>query len=232
LSKEFIPNQFGPAETKDPFEVSWPTFSSSQGSFTVSREFRQQESLMLKEARDRALSIEQEAYERGFEQGEKDGRELGLKRLEIIIGKLSGLFENIDNQRRTFLKTCQERTLLLTLNMGKRIFRQELLHNEEVIVASLKEAFALVTERGGLLIRLNPEDCKYLLAHSEKLPFCLDEAGGARLISDPAVTRGGCLLETAAGEVDATIESQFDELIDLIATRNNPPDTGPSVACP
>jgi flagellar assembly protein FliH len=217
LSKKFISGHFPQEiERKESFEMAWPTLSPRGDAFSFHPGLKELEARVLKEVRERGLLIEKEAYEKGFEQGEKDGRELGLKRLEMVIHQFGNVFAEIERQRRGFRQAYESEMLTLVLGIGKRIFRQELLFHEEVIIAILREAFQYVTDRGKVIVRLNPGDYQYLLAHPGEVPFSLDGNDGVKMIEDPSITRGGCLLETSFGEVDATFESQFDEMVSLV----------------
>lgn len=217
MSKHFI-SSLVPEEAvrKNSFEMMWPSFSPRGGTSSFHPGLKELEAKVLKEVREKSLLIEKEAYEKGFEQGEKDGRELGLKRLEVVIHQLKKVLLEIERQKEGFRQAYENEMLRLMLCIGKRIFRQELIFREEVILAVLREAFQYVTDRGKVLVRLNPVDYQYLLAHPGQVPFSTEERDGVKMIEDPSITRGGCLLETSFGEVDATFESQFDEMIALI----------------
>ncbi len=217
MSKKFISDLFHQgAGQGSSFEVTWPVLSAGTDVFSFHPGMKEVETKLLKEARERVFLIEKEAYEKGFEQGEKDGRELGLKRLEMVIHQVKNVLLEIERQRKGFRQTYESEMLTLVLGIGKRIFRQELLFHEEVIVAVLREAFRYVTDRGKVLVRLNPVDYQYLSAHPGQVPFSLDEKDGVKMVEDPSITRGGCLLDTSFGEVDATFESQFDEMASLV----------------
>ena len=83
--------------------------------------------------------------------------------------------------------------------------RQSLVHETE------RQLHHLALERLGTTapatIRLNPED--YTIVAQDAARW-----GGApvTVIPDPSIPRGGCLVESEFGSVDATVERQFDEL--------------------
>lgn len=217
MSKKFISDPFHQEiGRKESFEIVWSSLSPKADAFSFHPGLKELEARVLKEAREKVLLIEKEAYEKGFEQGEKDGRELGMKRVEMVIHQLRNVFLEIERQRKGFQQAYESGMLTLVLGIGKRIFRQEILFCKEVIITVLREAFQYVTDRGKTVVRLNPGDYQYLSAHPGQVPFSLNENDGVKMIEDPSITRGGCLLETSFGEVDATFESQFDEMVSLV----------------
>jgi flagellar biosynthesis/type III secretory pathway protein FliH len=45
---------------------------------------------------------------------------------------------------------------------------------------------------------------------------------GIKMIEDPAIVRGSSFLETSFGDVDATFESQFEQIASLIWQKIDP----------
>jgi flagellar biosynthesis/type III secretory pathway protein FliH len=63
-----------------------------------------------------------------------------------------------------------------------------------------------------LSLRVHPDD---LAALAAARPAWLAELGvqaDVALVADPAVGRGGCIVETPAGRIDARLETQLDAL--------------------
>jgi len=217
LSKKFISNLFHQGGSQESiFEATWPALSPGKDHLSSLPGLKEAETKMLKEAREKAFLIEKEAYEKGFEQGEKDGRELGQKRQEVVIQQMRNVLLEIERQRKDFRQVYENEVLTLLLGIGKRIFRQEVLVCEGLITTVLQEALQYVTDRGRVIVRLHPGDYQNLLAHPGQIPFSLDEKDGIKMVEDPSITRGGCLLETSFGDVDATFEGQFDEIVSQI----------------
>lgn len=217
MSETFLPGLF--VEKPAPQELSrirWPLLSPGPEGSNFYPGFKELEEQVLKELREKVLRIEKEAYEKGFEQGEKDGRELGVKRLETVIQQLRGLLAEIEREKQGIFQTVEKEMLRLMLEIGRRLFRRAALIQETTILEVLKEAFQYVTEHSEIVLRLNPMDYHYLKAYSGDLPFASEEEAGLRILQDPGITRGGCLLETSFGTIDATIESQIDALISAL----------------
>ncbi len=217
MSKKFTPDPLALKPTeKAPFEVAWPLFSPGTTDFLLDSSLKEREEKILKEAREKAFLIEKEAYEKGFAQGEKDGRELGFKRLEIVAQQLGNVLIEIKSQMKKVEQMYEHEMLRLMLHIGKRIFRQAALAQEGVIVEVLREAFHYVSGQAEVTVHLHPTDYQYLLDHLEDVPIALDEKKGIRIVQDPSITRGGCFLKTSFGEVDATYEAQFEEMVSLL----------------
>jgi len=223
LSKKFA---FTPlaqgGEPAPAFQFAWPQLEAKTYTSSLQQFLKGLEEKSLKQVREKAFLIEKEAYEKGFAQGEKNGLELGQKRLDTIIQQFRNLFGEIERQRAVLYQAYEREMVQLSLSIGKRILHQEMEGREKVITATLREAFEQVVEKGKVILHLHPMDYQYLLDHSEEAPGILTDLETLKLIKDPAISRGGCLLETPFGEVDATLEAQFDEIASRVWEQTGP----------
>ncbi len=213
--KKFTPSLLpGGAPPSKSFQGDSSGLSPAQGIFPFGRSLRDLEDRILKNVRDQALQIEKEAYEKGFAQGEKDGQELGLKRFEAVLQSFQKIFEELQKYQREYDRKHEGEMVRFLLTLARRVLRQEFPQAEETVAETIREAIQQVEERKRFQIRLHPKDYEFLKAHPERLPFPLNEENpeGAKLVADPSLLRGGCLIETPFGDIDATLESQLDQI--------------------
>ena len=255
MSKVFIPQFSSPAEPSPEFVTSKPSsghdrqtlFSlewSSLQTLEDSRVMKEKEEKALKRAKERALSIEKEAkekalliekeaYEKGFAQGEKDGLELGQKKSETVLDSFRQILLELERLHRDLYKEHEKEMVRLILAITRKILRHDLPLPEEVIKETLRAAFQHVIEPRKTAVHLNPRDHQYLLSHPDDLPCGQnEEAKGIRIIPDPSITRGGCFLETSFGDIDATLESQLDQIISMMESKIDLPNPLPERSDP
>ncbi len=216
-SKKFTFENFNPGENEAlAFQPEWPKMQAKKYSSQFDHHLKELEARVLRKTKERALILEKEAYEKGFAQGEKNGLELQQKKMETIAHHLDLLLQEMERQRTEIYKTYEKEIVQLALSIVKKILQHELTLHEDVIRFTFQEAYKQVVDRRKVIIHLNPTDCQYLLAHGSDLPVLRGEENGVKILEDPAITRGGCLLETAYGEVNATIENQYDQIASLV----------------
>jgi len=157
-------------------------------------------------------SIEQEAYEKGFAQGEKDGFELGEMKAVKIIENIENLFNEMTNLKHDILKQHEKEILDLIFAVAEKIVHHEVRSKESVIKNAIFDALKLAIEKSKVVFNVNPDDYDYV----EKLrPELFNQNKGLKSIvvtSDPGVSRGGCYLETPYGNIDATVESKLENI--------------------
>jgi flagellar assembly protein FliH len=181
----------------------------------VTRQVREIEAKVLQELRGKAAQIELEAYEKGFAQGEKDGLETGQKKLEVVLRQMGDLLGEIHNRREVLFRQCEKDMVEFALCVIKKILRREATERPDLIKDTLRAAFRRVEENRRTVLHLHPGDYKYLLAHPERLPFVLADRERIKILENDGLTAGGCLIETDYGVIDATVEGQFDHLVEL-----------------
>jgi flagellar assembly protein FliH len=186
---------------------------------------KEKEEKILRQARERALEIEKDAYEKGFAQGEKDGAELGRKRWETVFDSFRQLAAELGRIQENLPRHYEREMVVLVFAIAKKILRLDLPLREETILKTLRAAFEYVVDPRNVIIHLHPKDHQHLITHPEGLPWGPKggESHNIRFISDPTVTRGGCFLETSFGEIDATLETQLDQLLSQVGSPFDPP---------
>jgi flagellar assembly protein FliH len=205
-----------------------------QGVFPFGRSLKDLEDRLLKNVQERALKIEQEAYEKGFAQGEKDGLELGFKRLEANIQAFQKILEEMQAFRKDYHRRHEGEMVRFLLALVRRILKQDFPNAEETAAATLREALRQAEEHKKARIRLHPKDYEFLKTHPERLPFALtgESPEGPGWTADPSIPRGGCLIETPFGDIDATLESQLDQIAAGLWGKIAPEKDRPSGSAP
>ena len=182
----------------------------------VTRYLEEMQERVYQELKNKAAQIEHEAYEKGFAQGEKDGLESGQKRLEVVIKQINALLAQMENQQRTLFRRLEEDMVEFAFCVIKKILRRESRLTAGVIKDTLSAALKKTEENRRVILHVNPVDYKYLLAHPDQLPWLLNDRERVKILEDEAITPGGGLLETEWGVIDATLEGQFDRIVEQI----------------
>ena len=162
-------------------------------------------------ALEKAIDIEairQEAYTKGKSAGFLEAE----KKLHSTIQALGNGLEQISILRNSLLISGKEDMIRLIMAVVKQIINVEVNEQEDIISKTLLRALKAAIQADKYYIRVNPEDLKTV---NEKEPLFLAAMKGLQniyFIADETVSRGGCVAESHAGDVDATIESQLSEI--------------------
>jgi flagellar assembly protein FliH len=162
---------------------------------------------ILAEHQARLAALEREAFTKGYAQGERAGLEAGGKRAEAMLRRVAQTLEELGGLRQTLIHETEREMVQLALTLARRVVHREVSLDPELAAALAHVALERLGTNAPATIRLNPED--YTIVAQDGARW---GAATVTVVPDPSISRGGCLVESEFGSVDATIERQFDEL--------------------
>ena len=157
--------------------------------------------------------LHQQAHEEGYAAGHREGSERAAEealRLQQIVAALS-------EEAQQFDQRVADDLLELALAIARQVVRQALKLRPELILSVINEALGqlpLSNQRARLI--LNPEDVTLVrLSLGERI-----KQSGWEIIQDGQVRRGGCRLEAAECEIDATLERRWQRVVDAMGDQH------------
>lgn len=112
------------------------------------------------------------------------------------------------------LERIEEELAGVALEVARKILGEALCAAPERVLALVRSALAPVRDRREVVLRLHPLDVELVRAELPRLSALLGRALGLALHEDAGLARGGVVVETEAGRVDARVEAQL-ELLEL-----------------
>lgn len=153
-------------------------------------------------------AIERDAFAHGYAAGEQAGAEAGLARLEGLHRRLAQAIDDLAAERHRVLLESERSVVQLALAIARRVLRRECATHPEVVASLAHGALSRLGATEGVVVRVNPADAAPL-AHAAPgaWPPC-----GTVVVPDALVERGGVVVESTVGAVEATLDAQFDEV--------------------
>lgn len=96
----------------------------------------------------------------------------------------------------------------LALQVAKKIVAREVTIDRDIALTLVKVSLAKLHNRVVAEVHLHPEDFAYIRERLDQI----DYRGKIELVEDRSISLGGCLIHTETGDIDARIESQFEEI--------------------
>ncbi|OGP15074.1 MAG: hypothetical protein A2052_05230 [Deltaproteobacteria bacterium GWA2_54_12] len=160
----------------------------------------------------RIESLEREAYEKGFNAGEKAGYEFGRKKAEVLFSGIEGVLNELSTFKQSLYSKCEREMVELSLSIAKKVIQRETVIKEDGVLECLRAALRAVVAGGQIAVRVNPKDLDMVNANRAELARFSGAAKGMSVESDETISRGGCAISTNFGEIDATIETALQEV--------------------
>ena len=154
--------------------------------------------------------IEKMAYERGFMQGEKAGLETAEQKTEALMRRYVESILEVNKLRATLYTQVEREVVKLAVEVAKKIVHREIQLDQEIIQTLVRVALTHVAEKSAVTVHLSPLDYNYLLEQRAELSQTVGR--DISLLADKSIERGGCLIQTECGDIDARIEEKFREV--------------------
>lgn len=167
---------------------------------------------IIADARDEQEKLHANAQKEGFELGQKEGFEKGEAELNRLIDRMHKILEAVMQRREEILKDTESQIVELVILMSRKVIKILSENQKNVVMANTLAALKKVKTRGNVTLRVNLEEVKLTSSHITEFIQHVENVKGITVIEDSAVEKGGCIVETDFGAIDARISSQLQEL--------------------
>ncbi|MBV8581902.1 MAG: hypothetical protein JOZ86_14870 [Candidatus Eremiobacteraeota bacterium] len=165
---------------------------------------------LIEDGAARADAIAQDARRRGHDEGFTQGRETADREMNDMLVTMRGLLEMARAERHKLIEAAEPELVKLALGIAERVLHQQIALDRGVVVEMAKVAIARLIERDTVTVRVNPADLERMREHRDEL-IAIGDIRNLRVLEDQRVDRGGVVVETDAGTIDARVSTQLDE---------------------
>ena len=152
----------------------------------------------------------------GFEAGQTAGLEEVRQQNTDIAARLIALVGAMDQSLDAMGQEIAEEIVTLAIELTRQMVKHTLTDHPEAVVEIVRQALFLLPQ-AKVNIHLHPDDVALVHEYlSDQL-----EHGHHRLIDDDTISRGGCKLEAANSEVDATMETRWRRILEGLGRNGN-----------
>lgn len=168
----------------------------------------------------------QAARQAGYQDGYRDG----LVALEAFKQSYA---QQVTAQVGTLMQTWQakldgleaalaEQVAQVSIALARQVLRSELAARPELVATVVQEALAgTLASARQVSVHVNPADHALIGQHADEALV----ARGARLVPDAAVARGGCIVESDVGVIDASVESRWRRATEMMGRASSLDET-------
>ncbi|MEJ2480919.1 MAG: flagellar assembly protein FliH, partial [Acidihalobacter sp.] len=126
------------------------------------------------------------------------------------IDQLDQLLHSLARPLETADEQVEQELVTLAVTVARQLVRRELQTSPDEIVAVVREALGVLPSHSNdIRVVMHPDDAQLV---REVLSDTAQERAW-RIVEDPALTRGGCRIDTDVSRVDATLEHRLNQVI-------------------
>jgi flagellar assembly protein FliH len=147
---------------------------------------------------------------RAFQAGYELGREELRSQIESIGESFVKSLEELADFRARLRDRYERELLEVALGVAKKVVQQELAARPEIWLGMIRAAIRHTVDREHIVVRVPPPLAAYLRDAAPDLRAALEGVKEIEVVEDPGLGADGCVVESRFGEVDISIETQFE----------------------
>ena len=170
----------------------------------IRRRAEEEAERIIEEANEQA----HETRQHGFEEGRQEALAQFTAEISQALLQVEQMAQELEPLYVGLIRDCVEKVL-----------NQELQQNPAAIVGVVRAALEDARQQREIIVRVHPADAESLERNKSRLLEILARANSVEVRPDASVTRGGCVVVTELGSIDASLERQLDALAQVIETE-------------
>jgi flagellar assembly protein FliH len=172
----------------------------------------------LEEAARMREEARQQGYAEGFNQGHAEGVQAGRIEAAREAVQIRQVAEAFGAELMQVNDAVADDMLNLSLDLAKAMLKTALHVKPELVLPIVSEAIRyLPSVQQPALLVLHPQDAAIVRSHMmDEL-----EKAGWRLTEDLQIERGGCRVETASNQIDATLPVRWQRIADALGKQTD-----------
>lgn len=165
---------------------------------------------MIEDAANRSDAVAEEARRAGHDAGHAAGSQAADRDMGEMVATMRNLVEMARVERHKIIESAESELVRLAMGIAERVLHQQIALDRGVVVEMAKTAISRLVDRESITVRVNPGDLERMREHREEM-LAVGDVKNVRIIEDQRVDRGGVIVETEAGSIDAKISTQVAE---------------------
>ena len=156
-------------------------------------------------------------FEKGRVAGERALSEQLVAQRAELLELQQGVFESLRQAVPRVVHDCEQALVSLALEAARKLVAG-LPIDAEMLEASVREALTQVEQSSEFTVLLHPEDLTLLQKMNSPLVSLTDGMERIRFRNSREISRGGCMVQTKFGFIDARRETKFEALEKSLAS--------------
>lgn len=150
-----------------------------------------------------AATVRRQAWDAGY----ADGLAHGQRDIAAACQGLNVLISRAVTDYATSARNLDAAALSLAMATAHAVVRREITASPAIVLDVIRAALAEISVEPSITLRVHPDDEALVQPHLSSLG--LPASVHVTVVPDVALSRGGCVVESGTGRVDATVETQM-----------------------
>ncbi len=167
---------------------------------------------ILTDARAQAKAMRERARAEGFEEGRRAGVEQAMREYGDALGIMVRTADAIVSEADAMVRASERDIARLAVAVAEKVIRRSVEQDPQIVLEIARAAISQTEGSRSVVLRVSPKDMELVLSAHDGLMRHSPDLRSLKVVEDPRVERGGCIVEMEVGHVDARIEEQLSEI--------------------
>lgn len=149
-----------------------------------------------------------EAHAGGVREGEALGRKNAAAEMQPVLERVARSIDEMSQLRAQFRREAEGDMVRLSLAIARRVLRRELAIDPDAMHGLVLGALEKLQTQEICRVRVHPSHAAQITAYLQKAV----SGSTVEVLADPAREPGTVIFETGAGNLDASVDSQLQEI--------------------
>lgn len=173
---------------------------------------KKQADQIIDEAKEEANKYRSEAHKKGFEEGREQGYQEGKGEVDRLIDRLTIVLSTAIRKRNEIIEEAEAQVIDLVVTIARKVVKSITETQKRVVYDNIVSALQKLKGRAEVTIRVNTEDLMMTTKHKKEFIEMIEGIEQVRILEDNSVDKGGCIISTDFGSIDARISTQLSEI--------------------
>jgi flagellar assembly protein FliH len=169
-----------------------------------------------------------EAYELGLTEGRHEAFTKFSRDIEDRLADLEGLLKSLEEAKTEIINFNEAHMVQLAFHIANKLARVEVEKNDQSLIEVLRGAVTLAQDEENVTVHVATEQHEFVEELKKQNGRQFEFLKKIKFEPSNEIKKGGCIVETNYGEVDARIEQRVESLWNTLA--ENMPKVKPKIA--
>lgn len=166
---------------------------------------KQDAQVLISAASKKAEVMQEQGYQDGF----KKGQDEALRDKKFYSERFTKLEAELVDHFQKSWNELEPEMIMLSVDIARKIVKHEIESNDNFVLNTIREALRQLRDRQDIKIWVNPEDYQLVISSKDDIKSFCDGIRSMEIIENRRTDKGGCLIESKNGHLDARLETQF-----------------------
>ena len=170
----------------------------------------------LNKAKTQAAEIreagEKEAHDKGYTEGFSKGELNAKEEFQPCLQAAENIIQEMSGFRKKMYAKVEREMIEMVISLVKKVIHFELSTRDDSIQEMIRLAVQSVLDKESMTIKINPADKDHAENFRPELQHLFGEIKNISFEASTGIDRGGCIIETNFGTVDARMDKLGEQI--------------------